>query len=102
MTRIIKFNKDKFKQKILFLLRNNKEETAKKLIKKIAKKEFIEKEDIRGLYEFFSPIYDELFYDLIFEKLKLTNETKELLEKLSLPFFKMKKEFREEILKVLK
>jgi citrate lyase synthetase len=74
-----------YKQKILLLLRQDKERIAKDLIKQIAQKAYIEKKDFRGLYLFFSPIYDELFHDIIFEKIKITNNTKVLLERLALP-----------------
>jgi hypothetical protein len=40
------FNTENYRQKILFLLRNDKENVAKKLIKQIAKENFLENNDI--------------------------------------------------------
>lgn len=91
------FDKKKYREKILFLIRNDKEQLAKNIIKKIAKENYIEIQDLDWLYSFFSPIYDELFYDLMTKKLNITSSTKNLLEHLSLPFFKMEKTKKEKI-----
>jgi len=93
---INKFDKVKYKEKILFLLKNDKEQIARNIMKKIAK-ENINSEDLYWLYNFFSPIYDELFYDLMTQKIIVTSTTKELLENLSLPFFKMEQEKKDKI-----
>lgn len=98
---INKFDKVKYKEKILFLLKNDKEQLAKTIIKKIAKENYIEIQDLNWLYNFFSPIYDELFYDLMTQKLTITSSTKELIEGLSLPFLKMEKSKQDKILKWL-
>jgi len=93
---IDKFDKVKYREKVLFLLKNDKEQIAKNIIRKIAK-DNIRSKDLDWLYNFFSPIYDELFYDLMTEKLIITSSTKDLLESLSLPFFKMDKDKKDEI-----
>jgi hypothetical protein len=36
-----KFHKDEYRKRILFLLRNNKEDIAKNIIRKVAKDEFV-------------------------------------------------------------
>lgn len=78
-----------YRQKILFLLKNDKEKLAKNVIKMIFQKKYLEEHNIDWLYDFFSPIYDELFYDLMFENIKVSSKTRELLETLALPIFKM-------------
>lgn len=93
---INKFDRIKYKEKILFLIKNDKEQIARNIIKKIAK-ENIKSENLDWLYNFFSPIYDELFYDLMTQKIIVTSTTKELLENLSLPFFKMEQEKKDKI-----
>lgn len=93
------FDTEIFRQKILFLLKNDNEKKAQDLIKKIAKEKYISQDDIQGLYECFSPLYDELFFDVMFENIKIQSSTKELLEKLSLPLFQMEKSEKEKIIK---
>ncbi len=97
-----KFNTTFYKQKILFLLRNDKEVLAKKLIKHIAKEEYIENNNIPWLYSFFSPIYDELFYEIMFEKIHITNSTKVLLERLALPLERFENKERSKIISKIK
>lgn len=92
------FNTENYRQKILFLLRNDKENIAKKLIKQIAKENFLEHNDINWLYQFFSPIFDEIFYELMFEKIHITNSTKLLLERLALPLNKVEESERNKII----
>jgi len=92
------FNTENYRQKILFLLRNDKENVAKKLIKQIAKENFLENNDINWLYQFFSPIFDEIFYELMFEKIHITNSTKLLLERLALPLNRVEENERNKII----
>ena len=92
------FNTENYRQKILFLLRNDKENVAKKLIKQIAKENFLENNDINWLYQFFSPIFDEIFYELMFEKIHITNSTKLLLERLALPLNRVEESERNKII----
>lgn len=94
-----KFDIETYRQKILFLLRNDREKIAKKIIKEVAKQKYIENDDMNWLYEFFCPIYDELFYDLMFQNIKITTWTKELLENLSMPIFKMEENKKYEMMK---
>ncbi len=91
-----------FRQKILYLLKNDKEKIAKRLVLQIAKKEFLNENNFEGMYNFFSPLYDELFFDVMFENIHLKIKTKELLEKLSLPFLQMEKSKQKKILKDIK
>nr|MDD3719857.1 hypothetical protein [Candidatus Gracilibacteria bacterium] len=91
-----------YRIKILLLLKNNDELIAKNIIFGIANDEFMQNGDYKGMYNFFSPIYDELFYELVTEKLKLSRETRNLLETLSLPYFKMDKSKKDKLLKRLK
>lgn len=91
-----------FREKILYLLKNDKEEMAKKLMIQIAKDDFLDEKDFEWMYQFFSPIYDELFYDLMFENIHLKTKTKELLEELSLPFFQMEDSLKYSIIKHIK
>lgn len=93
------FNQEIYREQILSLLRTEKEEVAKDLIKRIAREEFIEQGDIPGLYEFFSPLFDDIFYDLMFEKVRITTSTKLLLERLALPLERVSEERRQKILK---
>ncbi len=96
------FDAENYRQKILFFLRNDKEQLANELIKKIANQNYINNWDIDWLYDFFSPIYDELFYDFMFKKIDVTVTTKELLETLSLPLYKMEKSQKDNIIKKIK
>lgn len=96
------FNTNFYKEKILFLLRNDKEQLAKKLIHNIAEKKYLNSHDLNWLYDFFSPIYDDLFYDLMFKKIEITTSTKELLENLSLPLYKMDEGKKNIVIKKLK
>lgn len=96
------FNPDFYRQKILFLLKHDNEEIAKKMIKQVAKNEYLQSHDFNWLYNFFSPIYDELFYDLMFKKIEITTSTKDLLEKLSLPLFKMNESDKRKLLDSIK
>lgn len=93
------FNQQTYREQILSLLRTEKEEVAKDLIKRIAREEFLEQGDIPGLYEFFSPLFDDIFYDLMFEKVRITTSTKLLLERLALPLERVSEEQRQKILK---
>lgn len=96
------FNKKEYKEKILFLLRNNWEEQVKKIIKQIVNEEYIDNDNISWLYDFFSPIFDEIFYDLLFERIKITNSTKILLERLAIPLWKLDELNRNKIIKKIK
>ena len=93
------FDTEIFRQKILFLLKNDKQKRAKELIKQIAYEKYLSREDIEGLYRCFSPLFDELFYDMMFENIKIQSSTKELLETLALPLFKMEKQKKETVIK---
>ena len=44
--------------------------------------------DMHATYEYFSPVYDELYHSIIFKKLQIQEETKELLEILATPLFR--------------
>lgn len=92
------FDTEIFRQKILFLLKNDKQKVAEKMIKKIAFENYLLREDMRGLYDCFSPLFDELFYDMMFENIKIQSSTKDLLEKLALPLFKMEKRDQETVI----
>ena len=96
------FDKEFYKQKILFLLRNDSEEKAKEIIKEVAKDKYINQNDIDGLYSFFSPLYDEIFYDLMFKKINVNISTKELLETLALPIFQMNEYRKKDLIDKLK
>lgn len=97
-----KLNIDYYREKILFLLKNKKENYAKNLIYKVAKDRYIKYNDVLWLYNFFSPIYDELFYDIMLERIKIKQSTKMLLEKLSMPLFKMSEIQKKSILNDIK
>lgn len=43
--------------------------------------------DMLPMYRYFSPVYDELYHAIIFKKLQIQEETKELLEILATPIF---------------
>lgn len=92
------FDTEIFRQKILFLLKNDKQKVAEKMMKNIAFENYLSRDDMRGLYDCFSPIFDELFYDMMFENIKIQSSTKELLEKLALPLFKMEKQEQETVI----
>ena len=93
------FDTEIFRQKILFLLKNDKQKVAEKMMKNIAFENYLSRDDMRGLYDCFSPIFDEIFYDMMFENIKIQSSTKDLLEKLALPLFQMEKQEQETIIK---
>jgi hypothetical protein len=51
------------------------------------------------MYKFFSGIYDELFYDIIFNKIEISNSTKKMLETLATPIYKKTTIEQDKILK---
>lgn len=92
------FDTEIFRQKILFLLKNDKQKVAEKMMKNIAFENYLSRDDMRGLYDCFSPIFDELFYDMMFENIKIQSSTKDLLEKLALPLFQMGKQEQDTVI----
>ncbi len=54
--------------------------------------------DTHSTYDYFSPVYDELYHDLIFKKINIQEETRELLEVLATPIFRKTPEEQQRIL----
>ena len=44
--------------------------------------------DTHATYDYFSPVYDELYHSIIFKKLEIQDETRQLLEILATPLFR--------------
>jgi hypothetical protein len=74
-----------YRAKILSLIKSNEESMALEEIKKSildAKNDLKKNEE---LYKLYSSIFDELFHDIVFERITISLQTKKLLETLALP-----------------
>jgi hypothetical protein len=78
----------KSKDDIINYIRKNLDNDAKKMIKWVASNFINIEKDTLWMYQFFSWIYDELFYDIIFNKIEISNSTKKMLETLATPIYK--------------
>jgi len=76
------------KENIINYIRKNMDNDAKKMIKWVASNFINIEKDTLWMYQFFSWIYDELFYDIIFNKIEISNSTKKMLETLATPIYK--------------
>jgi hypothetical protein len=56
------------------------------------------KGDTHATYDYFSPVYDELYHAIIFEKISIQEETRQLLEILATPIFRKTREEQQEII----
>jgi len=70
-------------QKIRLQDQNDIYETIRKLVY-----DFMRKWDLKWLYDIFNKVYDDIYQDLIFWKLFLSKENREMLEVLSTPMYK--------------
>lgn len=69
------------------------------LMKGIAKDILSESDgDMHATYDYFSPVYDSLYHDLLFEKIAIQKETKDLLEMLATPIFRKSPEEQQRII----
>lgn len=87
------------KEKIFDLLKNNFEQEAVLLIKQIAYYYLYYKKDIVWLYNFFNSLYDDLFYDITFNKIIISKNTTIILEELATPINIDRLKFKEEYIK---
>ncbi|NDK19370.1 hypothetical protein GW819_00855 [Candidatus Gracilibacteria bacterium] len=54
--------------------------------------------DMRTTYDYFSSVFDSLYHDLIFNKIAIQEETKQLLEILATPIFRKTPEEQKKII----
>ena len=91
------------KEDVIDLLKKKSSEDISGLMKNIMKNKL---EKIKNLWEvnkFFSELYDDLYYDIIFKKIKINKSTCRLLENLAMPVDrKTDNEWKKLINKILK
>ncbi len=90
---------NKSKEDIINYIRKNLDNDAKNIIKWVALNFINIEKDTLWMYKFFSWIYDELFYDIIFNKIEVSNNTKKMLEILATPIYKKSKADQDKILR---
>ena len=74
-----------YRLRILELVKNNEENSLIKEITEVAMDLKYEDGKNEIIYDIFSEVYDEIFYDIVFKKIQLSFNTKKLLETLALP-----------------
>ncbi|NDK07912.1 hypothetical protein EOM39_01545 [Candidatus Gracilibacteria bacterium] len=89
------------KETIYDLLKNNFEQEAVLLIKQISYYYINYKKDTQGLYNFFNSLYDDLFYDITFNKIIISKKTIIILEELATPISSVRLKSKEEYIKKL-
>ncbi|EKE29844.1 MAG: hypothetical protein ACD_2C00088G0009 [uncultured bacterium (gcode 4)] len=78
-------NMDNKKKKIIENIRKWSDELVLKDVEKVLRRLDKSEEKDEETYKYFTEIYDEIFHDLLFEKIKIEHNTKKLLEMLALP-----------------
>ncbi|EKE28443.1 MAG: hypothetical protein ACD_3C00058G0009 [uncultured bacterium (gcode 4)] len=73
------------KAKIIENIRKGSDGMVLNDIEKVLKDLSKAKDRDEEIYRYFTQIYDEIFHDLLFEKIKIEHNTKKLLEMLALP-----------------
>lgn len=73
------------KQEIIDLLKKQSNKDLSELMKDIMKSKIEKAKDIWEVNKFFSELYDELYYDIIFKKIKIDKKTSRILENLAMP-----------------
>ena len=68
------------------------------LVKDIIKKKVNETKDLNILNKFFSELYDDLYYDIIFKKIKIDKRTSRMLESLAMPLDRKTDDERKELI----
>lgn len=89
------------KETIYDLLKNNFEQEAVLLIKQISYYYINYKKDTQWLYNFFNSLYDDLFYDITFNKIIISKKTIIILEELATPISSVRLKSKEEYIKKL-
>lgn len=54
--------------------------------------------DMHSTYDYFSPVFDDLYHDLLFKKIVIQKETAELLEILATPIYRKTPEEQQKII----
>ena len=90
------------KQEIMDMIRNQSNKDLSILMKDIMKNKIEKNKDIEDVNKFFSELYDELYYDIIFKKIKIDKKTSRLLESLAMPIYKKSDKERQELIKKIK
>jgi len=73
------------KQEVIDLLKRQSNKDLSELMKDIMKSKIEKAKDIWEVNKFFSELYDELYYDIIFKKIKIDKRTSRILENLAMP-----------------
>lgn len=86
-------------EKLVKFIRTQTRMDLQSLLKGIAS-ELIEDSDgdMHSTYDYFSPVYDDLYHDLLFKKLAIQKETAELLEILATPIYRKAPEEQQKII----
>lgn len=91
--------KNQYKESIINSVRNNQDKKTIEAVKFVLKDFLDIEKDTLWMYQFFSEIYDNLFYDIVFEKIRIENKTKNMLETLATPLYKKSETEQEKIIK---
>lgn len=77
---------------ILRKIKSQKEEELRNLITDLITEKINKEEDPEKLYQFFSYIYDDIYHDLLFKKIKIDKKITKVLEMLATPIHEKSKE----------
>ena len=74
-----------YKQEVMAMLKKQSNKDISGLMKDIMKDKIEKTKDLSEVNKFFSELYDDLYYDIIFKKIKIDKRTSRLLEDLAMP-----------------
>jgi hypothetical protein len=89
----------KYEENVLDILRKHSDKDLSVLIKDIMRNKLEKTKDLWEINEFFNTLYDDLYYDIIFKKIKIDKRTSRLLESLAMPIDRKSDEEWQEIIK---
>ncbi|MFA6256612.1 MAG: hypothetical protein WC606_05580 [Candidatus Absconditabacterales bacterium] len=72
------------------IIKNKTRTDLNKLIRKIIKDYLLKEKDLQKIHDFFTFIYDNIYYDIIFKKISINKQTVRTLETLAMPIFNKK------------
>ncbi len=90
------------RQEVLDMIKNQSNKDLSNLIKDIMKDKIEKTKNIEEINKFFSELYDELYYDIIFKNIKIDKKTSRLLEGLAMPTYKKSEKEWQEVFKKIK
>ena len=90
------------KQQVIELLKKQSNKDLSILMKDIMKSKIEKTKDMWEINKFFSELYDDLYYDIIFKKIKIDKKTSRILESLAMPLDRKTDNERKDIIKKLR